>query len=273
MKQTFSNSSSRLDPPDDEPPSLKKEQDEYHLEDPMAKRKTSGQPEQNADAHGLYSVQPNLQVRTHDHFIVPENGLPDEYVSPESASGHQLFTGTTPASQEPYFQETPRSPEEYFHDTHEQPEYEEYFEETPRSPPNGEYFHEGTNYENSEMPTSPYTPTSQMDREFYDSDEKKSGIEREDVDSQLENSADFGKEMKEEEENVMDPDGHAAVEKHFVDTTYVMPDEYGNISHPGPFSPGEASANSGMDSLTSHQSPALRGAHEILKRRRRRLEM
>jgi hypothetical protein len=233
--------------------------------------------DQNADAHGLYSVQTNLQVGTYDHFIVPDDGHPDQYVSPESVSqGHHHFGGITPASQERYFQGTPRSPEEYFHDTHEQPEDEERYEETPRLPSNCEYFDEVTpNPEKYDTPgkpasTAPYTSSRQMDRE-HNSDEKKFGVEKVDMDSHLDNSSDFIREMKEDAENVMEPSG-VATREHYFGTSFGMPNKYENPSHAGPLSPGEASANSGMDSQ-SHQSAALRGAHEILKRRRRRLEM
>jgi len=270
---SFTNSSG-MDPPEDEPPSLKKES--------MAENR-AGDPEpaqlaeQNASfSHGFFTVQQPLQVATQSHMIGPD-GFPDQYVSPESLSqgfqeyfqddapdNEQYFQGmhgsNTP---EQYFQEAPGSPDndQYF-ENQQQFEDENYFRQGPRSPESGEYFTVGVSTaprdpDVSDMPESPFAPSDPNDEEFYAPEEKKCGIEKEEVDSQLDNSAD-----------VIKRDG----EKFFIDTAYKTRHLYEDAPGSLPFSPGEASANSGFDSH-SHQSPALRGAHEILKRnRRRRLE-
>ena len=103
-----------------------------------------------------------------------------------------------------------------------------------------------------------------------ENDEKKIGIEKK---SQLNNSHGIPKDdiCKSAEVQI---DGYPC--KHSVepvDTSNTIPSRYNDNSAESPFSPAGMSFNSASDSR-GHQSPAMRGAHEILKRnRRRRLEV
>lgn len=251
LRESFTTSSSRLDPPEDEPPSLKKDYMEENFHDPGI---MSPSAEASVDEHGFYSVQQSLHVATiHDHMMRP-NDYPDQYVSPESFSHH----GQEFVEEEP----TPVIPHHYFEETPPSHGANIYFNETPRLHEiDSDYEDEGpldadvSDYSNA-MEHHNFKQDNQPNQDYFGSEEKKFGMEKDDVDSQLENSVEFVKN-----------DGDIQNQR-FINTS--LP--YNGDPSGAPFSPGEASTNTGYDSQ-SHQSPAMRGAHEILKKRRRRFEM
>jgi hypothetical protein len=317
-----SHGTQRMDPPDDEPPSLKKDlMDELnsspaHYPDPDTPAVNS-----NVDTQGLFIVKQTLGVDTHDHMM-GQFAFPNQYVSPDSESlmQEQYFQEPPSPIQDQYYQETSlhyyeadgiarqndayygEDPEgshnEYgeqegspangqYYEEGQSPVHDGYYEGEPPTPFNGpnhqeepspnidlyyadtpthyedaHYFHENgelqpvghdedvaafaSSYANSPLKTS-------CDDEYNGTDEKKFGLDKEDRDahSHLDNSAAF-----------ISVDGQP---ERFIDTSS------------NPYSPTGKSARSvesgEVDSSKSHQSPAMRGAHEILrKNRRRRLE-
>lgn len=316
--------STRMDPPDDEPPSLKKEfMDDLNPSYAEYPDPDTPAMESNAGANAFFTVDQTLRVDAHRHMIGP-SGFPNQYVSPESVSpSHEQYFQETPIHDEDqYYQQTqsqgndeyyeadantPRNGEYYGDDVegrHDQyvdesgyPVNEQYYAEGP-SPVNGDYYAEepptpsnGSYYEDEpsanygrhydDAPTyyedaqhvhnndqlepqgdehadaeaagSPNSKSTQeLSRQtsgedgYNGTDEKKFGLDTEDMDShsQLDNSTDF-----------LGKDGQT---ERFIDTSA------------NPWSP----QSGGLDSGKNHQSPAMRGAHEILKRnRRRRLEV
>jgi hypothetical protein len=244
IKENVTTSSSRLDPPDDEPPSLKKGSMEEIYEE-LQQQPISTPPGASVDEHGFFSMQQQkLEVSTLQN---PDN-YPEQYVSPESYTQHQ---SDCYVDEEP----TPVIPQEYFEDTPRLHEHEEYFDDAPRSPGAAEYYDDDGPVDPRDLGIvgSPYAQSTLVDEQYYASEEKKS-VEKEEIDSQVENSVEFVNKDSEEQSA-----------GRFVETSFT---EYNGPAGDHPFSPAEASANS-----QSHQSPAMRGAHEILKKRRQRFEM
>jgi hypothetical protein len=209
--------------------------------------------EAGVDDQAFYSVQQSLQVSTiHEHVMRPMD-YPNQYVSPESFTQRvDEFVDRQP---------THFIPQHCFEATSPSHESDNYFDGTPRSfELSGHYVDEERldPDENEVAGAIPFTyaTDNQNDQEYLGLEEKKLGMDKEDVDSQLENSVDFIKEYGERQ-------GHR-----FVDTGFVYSESHNIL----PFSPGETSTSTGYDSQ-SHQSPAMRGAHEILKKRRRRFEL
>ena len=319
FKESFG--SPRMDPPDDEPPSLKKE----YMEDFNPSYSQYPDPdtpavESNLHVQGFFGGEQRLRVNAHGPIIT--DGFPNQYVSPESLSPshEQYFQEPLTHDEEQYYQQTPsQRNDEYYDDAGDATPHDgEYYGENMEGPhdqyyeedeyPNGQYYQEGPSpangdyyqvepptpaaasyYEEESGPNNPRyyedEPTYYEDAQYYQgngqlepedddnveaegspfskatygasrpatneddyngTDEKKIGLDKEDMDShsQLDNSADFfGKDGQPER---------------FIDTSSQ------------PYSPHSG----GLDSGKSHQSPAMRGAHEILKRnRRRRLEV
>ena len=330
MKESNVASASRMDPPDDEPPSLKIESMEenqnlssnYHAD--VEKRVPSPPDKPDIDDQGFFTMEPTLDVNT-DNQIIGSDDFPNQHVSPVSKSRHSQghFEGFEPATDDKcseeskspernqYFQDDATSPSnQYFQEPFESPENDEHdeqegsgvsvsqsegliqkpdepiqiednFQESHEIDENEEAFKEDTSKphpENTEFPDdsesynveSPHVLSNPIgDEEFYHSDEKKIGIENDEVDSDLNDSEEFTKDEieKSEEPSANDQPCNNIVEP--IDTSYTRPSEYDDNPSPSPFSPAGMSTNSGMDSR-GHQSPAMRGAHEILKRNRRR---
>lgn len=212
--------------------------------------------EASVDEHGFYSVQQSLQVATIHDTMVRQTDYPDQYVSPESFSQRgEEFMNLEEG--EP----TPVIPQHYFEETPQYHEDGQYFEHSPGAYDNHDQYEDDGPVDREEIEftnTTPYGHDNPTAEEYFGSsaEEKKFGMEKDDVDSQLENSVEFVK------------DEGSRLGQRFVETNLPYKEGPGLTT----FSPGEVSTNTGFDSQ-SHQSPAMRGAHEILKKRRRRFEM
>jgi hypothetical protein len=251
IRDCVTTNSSRLDPPDDEPPSLKKDSMEENSYHPGIMSPTA---ESSVDDHAYYIAQQSLQVSTIQEHRVRPSEYPNQYVSPESFSQRVdefVDNQATPVVPPHYFQATSPSHEadNYFDGTPRSLEVDGYCEDEEPLAPNEKEF-SGT------MHSFTYATDNQYDQEYFGAEEKKLGMDKEDVDSQLESSVEL-----------INGDGERQGNR-FVDTEFV----YTGSHNAAPFSPGEISTNTGYDSQ-SHQSPAMRGAHEILKKRRRRFEL
>jgi hypothetical protein len=314
----------RMDPPDDEPPSLKIESmDEYNPPEAHYPDPDTPAVDSVADAQGFFNVEQSLGVDTNRHM----GGLdlfPHHYVSPESVSpSHEQYFHEPPTHyEEDYYQETPLhdngeyykadesiprndeydgedpdSPRDQYHDGGASSKNRQYFASDP-SPVNHEYFEggrpahsNGQFYEEGPSPSSSRyyedAPTHYEDAQSY----QENGLLEPDGDEQVEArhfphvNADYGApkpasandEYNGTDEKKFglekdDRDSHSHIENsaEFVGQD-ALPDRYIDTSS-NPYSPMGTSVNSGggLDSTKSHQSSAMRGAHEILKRNRRR---
>jgi len=317
--ENFTNDSSlanasRIDPPDDEPPSLKIESMEEN-ENLSPHYHTSSKPD--IDDQGFFRMEPALNL-----VIQDETHRPDQCISPVSESRHyqEQFEGFEPASGDEGPEDSlPASDEnseddlispssQRFQEAFQSSEIEDHFQESTKMGANvgegliqeeGEslevddnfeeprgidgnietpqqdkqlispeinefsYDHEPPNVESLHVPSYPI-----CDEKFQFSDEKKMGIEKDEVDSDLNNSKDDFKEELAKSDNASTNDQpYNSIEP--IDTSYTRPKEYEDSPSPYPISPADVSTNSAMESR-GHQSPAMRGAHEILKRNRRR---
>lgn len=99
------------------------------------------------------------------------------------------------------------------------------------------------------------------------SEEKKIGIDREADLLVLNNSGGMSKEEVKKSYSNHDQSSDNVIEP--IDTSFTRQFQSNDNPSPYPFSPAGISTSSGMESRTI-QSPALRGAHAILKRNRRR---
>ena len=314
-----------MDPPDDEPPSLKIEsmEENQNLSPNNNTDFTSSLSplkKPDIDAQGFFTVEPNLDVNTRDDSI-GTNNFSTQYVSPESESQHnqEHFGGLAPAIDGKYAEESRSHESNHYRHENVSLTKHQYFQEPFGSHENDAHFQDitGTNgFQNegfiqeldksiqtegmiqdpNEMNKSdeifqekipqPHPDASEFpidsrlhitgatEKEFDVIEEKKMGIEKNDSDSQLNVSDAITKDEIEKSAEAQ-IDGYPRnniVES--IDTSCAMPNSYCNDnSAPSPFSPAGMSFNSATDSR-GHQSPAMRGAHEILKRnRRRRLEV
>ena len=328
IKESTVASAARMDPPDDEPPSLKIESMEYNESlspryiDDVENHVSSPPRKPGIDDQGFFTMEPTLDVPAQDGIIGPDD-FSDHHASPVSESSRhnqEQFKGFEPARDDEYPEES-RSPEsnhnQYFQDNPTSPS-NQYFQESFESPENDEHdeyehFKEATgvsvdqsegsiqepdepiqiedssqesheideymvnisneftdDYESHNVESTHRVLSNPIgDEEFHHSDEKKFGIEKDEVDSDLNDSEEFSKEELEmsDEQSTNDQPRNDIVEP--IDTSYTRPSEYDDNPSPYPFSPAGMSTNSGMDSR-GHQSPAMRGAHEMLKRNRRR---
>jgi len=299
-------SPSRMDPPDDEPPSLKigsMEENQYLSPGDHANAQndmSSSSVKPDIDDQGFFTMAPAF-----DHVqdnIVEEETFANEYVSPVSDSRRNQDQALDSAGNENISGEF-RSPgsNQYFEDEVVSP-INHHIQEPFESPKNDGRFQDGGKDDMHQMEgiiqTADHLEKSfEIDAESYQqgiqvpsvnenefsydsqfhnaesphvlsntSEEKKYGIERDEVDFDLNDSGNVSKEKLEIScktnqpcDNVIEP----------IDTSFRRRIECDDTPSPYPFSPAGSSTKSGMDSR-SHQSPAMRGAHAILKRNRRR---
>lgn len=199
------NNSSQIDPPDDEPPSLKiesmEENDKSNTHDMPSSSK-----DPDIDDQGFFSFEPAPQG---------QENFASDYVSPVSPLRHDN-----------QFEKGAHGGEDLVYEDRTQISH----------PESDEYLHDKSGY----------------------SDEKKMGSENENEErftEEIENNA----SPYHQPYNDIDP----------IDTSHTRSAEYGESPLPNPHSPARLSANSALDSR-GRQSPAMKGAHEILKRNRRR---
>ena len=106
------------------------------------------------------------------------------------------------------------------------------------------------------------------DEQFHYSDEKKIGIEEDEEGFGLNDSTeDLKEELAKSDKASANDKPYNSIEP--IDTSHTRPKEFGDNQSPNPSSPADVSTNSAIESR-GHQSPSMRGAHEILKRNRRR---
>mmetsp|Transcript_43831 Transcript_43831/g.49527 ORF Transcript_43831/g.49527 Transcript_43831/m.49527 type:complete len:1006 (+) Transcript_43831:244-3261(+) len=324
----------RMDPPDDEPPSLKIESmEENHHTDVENFAFLAPDEKPDIDDQGFFTVdQYSLDGNRND--TVEHGNFPIQYPSPKSQSrkSHDYSEGTraapqsidstypeqsqlpesiehlqeenSPLSNNQHFEEPFGLPENDEHDDHyyepnedskrrreelfEEPnefvQIEESLQELPVMHENEVIIQEQVTEiysEQKEFPDdsglydveSPYASSNSFsNNEYYVADEEKIGAEKDETDSQLNDSDDdIEYEIEKSPDSLTNSYQCKNIEP--IDTSCTKQGEYDDHSASPPFSPAEISSNSGTDSR-SHQSPAMRGAHEILKRnRRRRLEV
>ena len=302
---------SRMDPPDDEPPSLKIEsmEENYNL---SSRNHTPGQshvssPSSNPDIddQGFFRMEPAMYNDLRDETQGPDN-FSSHYLSP--VSGSHKFENFEPARfDEPAvteisspirnddFQIDEMSPKKRINVAHqssgiensgrlnqdtgefsegsgnidEPPEMNGSVEEvqhdmkrTPleQTPPRNDFETQNV----SEMSYVPSDPIG--DEKFNYSDEKKIGVENDEVDSDLNDSKlMIKKELATSDKLSRNDKPFNDIEP--INTSYRKQND--NNATPNRFSAANATPSSVTESK-GHQSPAMRGAHEILKRNRRR---
>lgn len=227
---------SRIDPPDDEPPSLKIESME---ENDKFSAQYSTQGENHAlspsnkpdiDDQGFFRMEPSSELGAEDGIQVSSN----------FSSGHISSKSESRQNQDQL--------EGFSENNFEGPEVD------------------GTQ-KNVELAHGASDPI--IDEKYPYSDEKKVGNEKDELDSDMNDS-------KEDVDELMKSDNKASSNDQPyndidpIDTSCVSPKGYDDSQSPYPFSPAGGSTNSPMERRGHHQSPAMRGAHEILKRNRRR---
>lgn len=304
-----------MDPPDDEPPSLKIESMEENHNHIDVENLALSYPDEkpNVDFQGFFNVEPSLDVNARNNITGHEK-FPNQYNSPESKS-HQnndtypeetqlaeskehLQEEKLALSNNHYPQESFGSPESDVHDKHfhepsgvsgcqsevfldEPTQSEHNFPESHALHENKEmiqeeitqlYPEENELSDDSELDDveSPYAPSNTTaDIEHYVTDEKEIGVETDEINSELNDSDDYI--IDEVEKSSEQPLTNSFPGKNIepIDTSYSRRGGNNDSSALFPFSPAGMSTNSGKDSR-GHQSPAMRGAHEILKRNRRR---
>mmetsp|Transcript_12152 Transcript_12152/g.28836 ORF Transcript_12152/g.28836 Transcript_12152/m.28836 type:complete len:979 (+) Transcript_12152:393-3329(+) len=313
---------SRIDPPDDEPPSLKIESMEenhnlnYHNHTPGHSH-VSTSSNLDIDDQGFFRMEPAVYRDVRDTTHGPENPS-SHYVSSVSESRHNQdpFKNYEPARFEhPENENSSLMINEDFRTdemssniqgkvAYEQSDTIDHFQESAMKtsqtlnqndgefPEDGVNFHEpppmngsseevqhnikGTSLEHDQLgyvhdtqngDEISYDPSDPICNENFNySDEKKSGVEKDEVDCDLNNSKFVVKKelaqsdkvsTNEQPYNDIDP----------IDTSHTNLNESNATPHR--FSPAVATPSSATESK-GHQSPAMRGAHEILKRNRRR---
>lgn len=235
---------SQIDPPDDEPPSLKiqsmeeneNQNPQYHTHDQNHVSSLPGKPD--IDDQGFFRMAPGFESEAQDRIDDPDN-FSSQYVSPVSESRHaREFEG---------FEQRPKDPSLAVSNSLEEPlEANRYIGTTQQDKQVVSHDLERQNVVPSQLSSN-----GTSDEKFPYSDEKKIGTENEGV----ADPNDLKEEFWEEPAN-SDVIGS-------IDTSHTRPKEYEDSPSAYPFSP------SAMESR-GHQSPAMRGAHEILKRNRRR---
>jgi len=234
---------SQIDPPDDEPPSLKIESMEenenqnpqYHTHDQNHVSSLSGKPD--IDDQGFFRMAPGFESEAQDGIDDPDN-FSSKYVSPVSESRHaREFEG---------FEERPEDPSLAIGNSLEEPL--EANRNTGTTQQDMQIVSNDLERQNVVSPQLSSNGTS--DEKFPYSDEKKVGTENEGV-----------ADPNDSEEFVEEPANSDVIGS--IDTSHTRPKEYEDSPSAYPFSP------SAMESR-GRQSPAMRGAHEILKRNRRR---
>ncbi len=209
---------SQIDPPDDEPPSLKiesmEENEKLNSDDVLSPSRNP-----NIDDQGFFRVEPAPEGN--DNFA-------SDYVSPVSASRHNNQNA---------FQSN------------------EFDDEFQVATDVGAHVSEGLVQEGGAQIVHRENNEYSNEKSGYP-DEKKMGIEQDEegLTEEIESKASPYRQPY----NDIDP----------IDTSHTRPVEYDEPS-PHPFSPADVSTNSAMESM-GHQSPAMRGAHEILKRNRQK---
>ena len=204
---------SQIDPPDDEPPSLKIGSMEEN-ESMSPHRVPSTSSKLDIDDQGFFRLDPTSKG---------SGNLSSKHVSPvpESRHNHQ------------------------FQNAFQADEFENHFEDVTDIGANG-----------SEGLIQNY------------SDEKKMGIEKDEADSDLNYSKEGGdEELGKSDRSSSHAQPYNDIEP--IETSYTRPAEYEENPSPLPVSPAGVSTSSVTDSM-GRQSPAMRGAHEILKQNRRR---
>jgi hypothetical protein len=308
-----------MDPPDDEPPSLKiesMEENHNHVDDAENLALSSPDEKPDIDAQGFFNVEPSLDVNARNDITGHEK-FPNQYNSPESKSyqNHNTYPEESQLaesneylqeeklvlSNNHYFQEPFGSPKSDEHDEHfHEPSgasgcQSEVLLEEPDEPtqmednfPESTVLHENEDMNQEEITQhypeenessddselhdaeSPYAPSNAIaEKEYYVTDEKKIGVEKDEISSELNDSDDYIKDEIEKSPEQPLTNGYPCKNIEPIDTSYTRRGGYNDDSAPSPFSPAGMSTSSGMDSR-GHQSPAMRGAHEILKRNRRR---
>mmetsp|Transcript_9044 Transcript_9044/g.26814 ORF Transcript_9044/g.26814 Transcript_9044/m.26814 type:complete len:960 (-) Transcript_9044:126-3005(-) len=281
----------RMDPPDDEPPSLKiGSMEENHHPSPHShsdieghaslrdkpdaedQRFLSSEPvvenegdnSVGADALSEHYASPVSQSRRNHHLGLDwgrNDDSPNELLSPES---NQYFQDEQMSPSNRHVQEPLRSPKKnHFEDTDELGESNE-INYAPESYQRG--IQEPMRNENEFQNDSHLHKTESLHVLPDTSEEKKTGIDPE-VDSVMNNSGDVSEEELQKSfsdhnqpsDNVIEP----------IETSFTRQSECDDSPSSRPFSPSATSTNSRTESR-SHLSPAMRGAHAILKRNRRR---
>jgi hypothetical protein len=193
---------------------------QYLSQDDNPASSPSGKPE--VDDQGFFMMEPALELDEPGDIDGPRN-FSSQYASPGSKSRHRQdqLEGFANGS-------------------------EGLAEEPPET-------------DNSQFSIDFQTPSadSPRDEKFYYSDEKKMGMEKDEL------SSDFrGSKEELAKSGTVSTNDQPYNDIEPIDTSYTKPSL-------NPSSPASMSMNSGMESK-GHRSPALRGAHEILKRNRRR---
>jgi hypothetical protein len=258
---------SRMDPPDDEPPSLKIESMEEnenlspHYDTQGENYASSPLSKLDVDDQGFFRLEPALDPDVQYGIDGPDD-FSSQYVSPVSESRH---SNDQVESHKPI-----NTDERPWHSL----SVDDKFEEPPKIDSGIHQENQRTRPENDQLSydsesqniKSPHVSSDVTRKKLYHSDEKKIGSEKDDVRSDLNDSKDDRKEDPAMPVNAS-TNGRSYHGIEPIDTSYTKPKEYEEHPSPLPVSPVDVATNSAMDSR-GHQSPAMRGAREILKRRR-----
>lgn len=305
---------SRMDPPDDEPPSLKIESMEenktlgLHHDTSTENQMAPASIKADINNQGFLSVEP-----AYDHNIKDPMGNPsDSPVLSEFESGNDRVEDfdlarniETPKNIQDNYDfegEAAASPSKHqFRETFKHPTHDNYSrsrrsqlltQDNQNELRFSEDYVETSHGDNENMWMSKQEQSVDNDEFPYDSgfqdagspyvlpsssEEKKDGNEKED-DSDLNTSEDmtYGNFNDPDEENEtklknsITNNGvlNSTIEP--IDTSFTKSSEHNRNLSPLPHSPAGMSTSSGRGGRGTHQSPAMRGAHEILKRNRRR---
>jgi len=317
---------SRIDPPDNEPPSLKIESMEdngnlsshHHSQGENYVSSPSRKPD--IDDQGFFMMEPSLNLDVQDG-IDGLNKSSSQYVSPVSESRHNKdqFEGVEPARGDEQPEDSSPANNNDFQDNMmlhsseqiqeafqpsrienriqdltetgadeiegliekegEPLEVDDNFEESPQIDGNIESLHQVTErtypennqfsdyFEPQNIKSPQVTSDPIRDEQFHYSDEKKIGIEEDEGFGLNDSTEDLKEELAKSDKASTNDKPYNSFEP--IDTSHTRPKEYGDNQSPNPLSPADVSTNSTIESR-GHQSPSMRGAHEILKRNRRR---
>jgi len=324
-------STPRIDPPDDEPPSLKielVEENHNHTGTDNYLLSATGEKSPGIDSQGFFTLEPNLDNDASNN-IVSHGNFPNQYIASESVSpqycdyfeDNDVGRTAKVSGDDTHIKESKFSGSiEYFEEENstlscnhkensdqdqcfpeqriismqqseelieeeESVEMKEEFDEAPFMHNNKDMTQEQISQlypeekkflcESKLNGLDSYCASSnEFIENFGDDDEKDTEVEKDEINSrvsEIDNSL-TKDEITNFPERLTNRFARKAIEP--IDTSYTQKDTNDiDNSTPSNTSPTGISINSGIDSR-SHQSPAMRGAHEILKRnRRRRLEV
>lgn len=254
---------------------------QYHSQDENHASSPSGKPD--IDDQGFFMMEPALELDEQDGIDGPHS-FSSQYASPGSKSRHSQdqFEGFEPARgvgpSNQQFQKSFQSSEieeaeselgangseGLIQEEGEPLQVDNNFEEPPET--------DNSQFSNDFEPQnvdSPHAPSDRIrDEKFHYSDEKKMGIEKDQLGSDLDDSKeDFKEELAKSDTASSNDQLYNDIEP--IDTSCTRSKEYEDNPSPNPSSLASVSTNSAMESR-GRRSPAMRGAHEILKRNRRR---